>query len=868
MNYFLTTLIVPWMLQPTQYLQNRHLLDSGGITKPPLTPKNYNRWPWVASAQISNNGKYNGYIFSSGNENERILKLSSKTNQWRLQSSISSSYAFSYNSKKAVWINSHDSLCLSTLGEKSIIYISNVSSFKINGIYVCATSKIPTNRSILINMQTSKISTFLAKNIFLLHHEHKSEILLYKKNGTQNSLIITDVNKKKQKKIWEGTEMNNITLDSKEEQLCFLSGAAQNQIWYFKSTMDSAIQIKLSIDDSAKHLRIEKFNSHGNYLFAKLIEQKKNLKDLNKTSVNVWHYSDNEMETPSLSTNKIIISTIAIRLSDKKIVRIDDKSSRLFTPILEDSIILIRTQHNPTSGDEVRWNESGNYSWYLKFLNEENVLKLNNITQNTIVEISPMGKYIVYFNTAAHQYFAYEVSSGIERNITININEKWEKNPNTDSYGRYIGGWEENDERVLIYGQRDIWKIDPTRKNAPINLTNGYGTKHNIIFFLSLAEYSNRPLLRNESLILSAFNVNTKYNGFFKKRLQKNGDPELLTMGPYLYDITDNPYIPSNASFSPIKALHSKEYIIRRMSAKEAPNYFVTTDFKLFKRISDQHPEKEFIWYTTELHSWISLDRKRLCGILYKPENFDSSKKYPIIINHYEKKTDCLNAYITPKALEGGCGINIPYYVSNGYLIFCPDIYYNIGDPMQGAYDAIISAVHYAAGLQFIDQTKVGIQGCSWGAIQTNYLIAHSNLFAAACSTSGIANWISGYNTLNGFGGSMQGMFESGQFRVGGTLWDKPDIYIKNSAVINANEIKTPLLLMHTRNDALCNIQNIMELFVALRKLGKKTWMLIYKGNHGLVGDDEIDFSKKMKQFFDYYLQNGSAPEWMSNTLE
>jgi len=113
----------------------------------------------------------------------------------------------------------------------------------------------------------------------------------------------------------------------------------------------------------------------------------------------------------------------------------------------------------------------------------------------------------------------------------------------------------------------------------------------------------------------------------------------------------------------------------------------------------------------------------------------------------------------------------------------------------------------------------------------------------------------------------MQGMYEAGQLRMASTLWERRDIYIKNSAVYSADKVASPLLLMHTVDDEVCAFANILEFFTALRRLGKRSWLLAYPGNHTLSGQDAEDFSVRMMQFFDHYLRDKLTPRWMTRPL-
>jgi dipeptidyl aminopeptidase/acylaminoacyl peptidase len=152
----------------------------------------------------------------------------------------------------------------------------------------------------------------------------------------------------------------------------------------------------------------------------------------------------------------------------------------------------------------------------------------------------------------------------------------------------------------------------------------------------------------------------------------------------------------------------------------------------------------------------------------------------------------------------------------------------------------------------------------SFGAIETNYIITKTNIFAAACSASGLSNFISGYGSLAERGVSLQYNYERGQNRIGVSLWENQGLYIRNSPVLFADKVNVPLLMMHTTNDGICPFSNAIEFFTALRRLKKKVWMLEYNGNHGVHGSSALDFTIRMTQFFDFYLKDKPPGIWMT----
>src|SRR6202012_4760619 len=112
------------------------------------------------------------------------------------------------------------------------------------------------------------------------------------------------------------------------------------------------------------------------------------------------------------------------------------------------------------------------------------------------------------------------------------------------------------------------------------------------------------------------------------------------------------------------------------------------------RQLSSINPQqKDYNWLTTELHHFTMLDGKPSQGLLYKPEDFDTTKKYPIIFYFYERDADNLYSYVAPT--PDRAVINIPYFVSNGYLVFDPNIYYKTGAPGEDAYNSVISAARY-----------------------------------------------------------------------------------------------------------------------------------------------------------------------------
>ncbi|WP_285056666.1 alpha/beta hydrolase family protein [Pedobacter ginsengisoli] len=829
----------------------------------------YRNWPSVGYAAITNNGKYVCYTIENKTSSKNALVLKSIDNRW--EKNISGVIGFSSISKDgkyAVCLNQKDSLVIVTLGKDQIRSLPNVASFRMfkseggDWIFYKLTNS---NKELgIYNLITAKEQIHHGIIEYILGDDGHTLVLQIERkiNKTISQEIKwLDLNTGKCDLIWQGLEANSIILDSEHNQLAFIS---KDSLFHYNRNTERTTclinQENIEIKSDLTLGGIDRFSINGDKLFIKLREESKP-KPVSD-AVEIWSYLDYKLQSQQKEELGLKSYAAVVDLSKRKILRLEQQfENAQFNdhPNQSDTIGIVTYQKSDGRSGEVEWNLAGRISYSLVSVKTGKRTKIEYSPT-----ISPKGKFAVYFDIKRKCFVSYNIKTGVPKNISMQMMEFLKRTSIHKGIECGIVGWLANEEAVLLNDGYDIWNLDLLGLRPPINLTNGVGRKSNIVFSIVYDHYNDRTFERKNRLILSAFDLGSKKNGFYYiKQLDKQNDPEILTMEPRIF-ITNSAYVPSNVDMAPIKAKNANIYIVRRMSAFEAPNFFSTMDFKSFKRLSILHPEKEYNWYTTELHSWKSLDGRTLQGILYKPEDFNPNKKYPVIFHYYERKSDGLNAFIKPEPLCDGCTINIPSYVSNGYLVFTPDIYYNTGNPMKGTFDAVVSAAEYVRAMPFVNPRQLGLQGCSFGAIQTNYLIAHSNLFAAACSSSGIADWVSNYGRIGIGGSSLQGFTETGQLRMGTTLWESPDRYIKTSPIFYLNRIETPLLIMHTKNDNICAFDDAIELFSGLRRLGKKAWMLAYsQGNHGLRGEEARDFSVRMMQFFDHYLRNKAAPVWM-----
>jgi dipeptidyl aminopeptidase/acylaminoacyl peptidase len=229
----------------------------------------------------------------------------------------------------------------------------------------------------------------------------------------------------------------------------------------------------------------------------------------------------------------------------------------------------------------------------------------------------------------------------------------------------------------------------------------------------------------------------------------------------------------------------------------------------------------------------------------------------------YEELTQGLHSYAAPNV---GTSINIPRYVSNGYVVLRPDIVYETGYPGQSAEKCVIPAVNTVLAMGFIDPKRIGIQGHSWGGYQITYLVTKTNLFAAVEAGASVSDMVSAYGGIRwGTGMSRAFQYEKTQSRIGAPPWDAPLQFIENSPIFWVKKVQTPYLTIHNDEDDAVPWEQGIEWISAMRRLGKEAYMFTFNGErHGLRSRDNMKYwTVHMDEFFDHYLLGKPRPEWM-----
>lgn len=471
------------------------------------------------------------------------------------------------------------------------------------------------------------------------------------------------------------------------------------------------------------------------------------------------------------------------------------------------------------------------------------------------ISLSPDARHFVYFQETDRQLYVKELASGNTACMTCSKPAvQWSEDVNgmpviPEPYG--VLGWTEQGE-VILQSHYDIWTFDP-KQNVLSSLTFEQGAKQKIRFRLN--EWN------NDSIYFHA--ANTYLTGFHETD---------KSMSLYAADSRGN-YTAVHASphqFSGLqKATKGTQFVLQKNSLQDFPDVFTGTwknDTEL-KQISRANPQQsDYNWASVELIKWKSYRGIPLEGLLYKPENYDSTKSYPLLVYFYELYSDDLHNHYAPRPTAS---IIYPTeYASAGYMVFIPDIRYEAGYPAKSAFDCIMSGTDYVLKKYTnIDSTRMGLQGQSWGGYQTAQLITMTTRYRAAMAGAPVANMFSAYGGIRwGSGLNRQFQYEHTQSRIGKTIWEAPELYIENSPLFHLPKVQTPLLIMHNDADGAVPWYQGIELFTGLKRLQKPVWMLNYNDDdHNLMKNaNRMDLSIRMRQFFDHYLLGKPAPRWLS----
>lgn len=673
------------------------------------------------------------------------------------------------------------------------------------------------------------------------------------------------------------TDITGLAFNEQETKLAFLSSSDSAEVKvHGLKLIDVASKELMAVADTNQAFLVEgdavstnytpRFTKSGSHLYfgsaEKPVEEPKDtLIESEKVKLDLWHYKEQRLQPQQLNELK--------RDKKKTTLYIYDMESAN-TVRLSDDTLEMRAKFD-LKGDYLfamsNQSYAHTYNWTIPYPEDHyrvsvktGDVELIRVGTEFGGELSPSGNYYLYYDWDKHNHFAIDLSTKKEICLTCSVdNVLWEEDVNgmpMKAYPSGVIGWNKDESVVYIQSEFDIWEYN-FDTNLASSTTHEEGAASSIELRPNFWSYDS-TYIDLENMYVKGFDRKTKGTHFYTLN-EHSGHVDLLETAYYdarLYSVR--------------RSKDKSQMMLRKMTAIDYPNLFLADNFKAGKQISDANPQqKDYNWTTVELIKWKSYEGIELEGLLYKPENYDPNKEYPLMVYFYELYSDRLHSHYMPRPTASI--VFATEYASADYFVFIPDIRYKEGHPAKSAYDCIMSGTDRVLELYSnVDSTRMALQGQSWGGYQTAQLVTMTKRYKAAMAGAPVTNMFSAYGGIRwGSGLNRQFQYERTQSRIGYTIWERPDLYIENSPQFHLPNVETPLLIMHNDGDGAVPWYQGIELYTGLKRLGKPVWMLNYNGEeHNLMQNaNRIDLSIRMRQFFDHYLHDKEAPRWLTDGI-
>ena len=480
-------------------------------------------------------------------------------------------------------------------------------------------------------------------------------------------------------------------------------------------------------------------------------------------------------------------------------------------------------------------------------------------SQKRTLGLSPDGRFFAYWKDG--DVWVCDLESNTHRNLTASapvsfVDAEYDHPGTKPPYG--LAGWTRDGTAMVLNHRYDLW-LQPLDGSSAMNLTGGLGAEEEIRFRYLRTDPEEESIDLDAPLLLSAYGEWTKKSGYY----ELHGDrlTERIFQDRRLRDLT--------------KAREADRVIFTASTFSEFPDYWVSAlDFRTPRRVTDANPQQsEYRWGHRILIDFQNKDGVPLQATLAIPDGYEAGDRLPMIVNFYEKKTPEMHAYYTPmfesRYPSGNMGpvAEFAAYVSNGYLVLQPDVHFNTGTTHSDMLDCITAATRKVMDLGYADPERIALGGGSFSGGGSVFIATQTDMFAAVVARAAPINLAGEFNIL--FSGSGQNNHRYdiyGQGRYGTNPFDDPDLYREQSPITHVESMNTPLLYLHGVQDGSVEYLQGMELYNALRFLGKPIIFLSYpdEGHNLRRYENQLDFTRRLWQFLDHHLKGAPAPAWMT----
>ncbi|MFP8490258.1 S9 family peptidase [Gracilimonas sp. Q87] len=878
-----------------------------------LTVDDYDRWSRIVGAEISNNGDWMAYGLRPNGGDDTLHVISLRSSSEHIIP-LAQNVSFSDDSKWAAYtvavdeetrkkmnesgdeIYSQAELLNLETGEKYSVERSAKMEFSEDGSYWAVHREMPESdkskhegRDLIVrNLQDgtvtnignvsefafNKKSTMLA---YLVDASEKEGNGIYLKNLNTNALTSLDTDTLSYTNLsWDDENTHRTKWNDKGTGLAVLKETAIDSLSHPKTellvyrNLDTNLNRSLLNPDSQSSFpdnmvisanRDLSWSTNGELIFLGFREQEPEIKMDKDTvaNVDVFHWKDDRIQTVQerQATRDLQYTYVAsFNPKNSTFARLTNEEMRALN-FSDHNRYMIGRDEKPYM-DDINWGVSPADLYRVNLQNGEWTLFAKNIKRTN--GYSPDGRYYLYQKIAEQDTMLYVYD--VEQNTNTNLSEAAPVLfTNTDhiyphespTFG--IAGWTKDGESVILNHKYDLWMLALDGSQAQ-NITKGLGEQEKIIFRYETLDEDEEYINTSNKLLLSAFGEWSKKDGFYKLNI---GD-------------SPKPLIYEDASFGNVeKARDANRIILTRQTFVEFPDYYQTnSEFNDLEKITDANPQQEeYAWGERVLVDYENSRGIKLQGTLTLPANYEPGKKYPMIVYFYEKMSDRHHQYSMPVYDDRP---HMSTYASNGYLVFMPDIDFEFGRPGTSSLDCITSATQKVIDLGYADPDQLGLQGHSWGGYQSSFILTQTDMFATVVTGAPPTNLTSFYNNIYGSTGTNHhGIMEIGQVRMGRnvTPWSNLEAYQRENPMFHAPDIETPFMILHGTDDGAVDWMQGLEFYNAARRLNKEVVLLSYpgEGHHLGIEANQIDFQLRMKEWFDHYVKDMPAAEWITDGI-
>jgi len=467
---------------------------------------------------------------------------------------------------------------------------------------------------------------------------------------------------------------------------------------------------------------------------------------------------------------------------------------------------------------------------------------------------SPTGTRLLAYD--GKDYITVDVATGARTNLTAKVQGSF-ADPDYDypsdltpSSGN--AGWLKDDRGVLVYDQYDVWNLAPDGSGGK-RLTDG--AREGIVYRFA----------RTVRDVDGIDPTKPMYFSMTGKRSKKSGYARMLPGKPVERLVFDD------ARVTRLQRADSADvFAFTRERFDDSPDWFVAGgELGSPKQMSATNPfQKDYAWGHSEIVDFKSAKGRDLQGALFYPANHDPAKKYPMIVYTYELLSQNVHNYVVPSERSY---YNFSVFTANGYFVFTPDIVFTGREPGISVLESVEPGVRAVVARGVVDSARVGIVGHSWGGYEATFLPTRTNIFAASVAGAPITNFLSFAGAIHWTPGIPEfSHWETGQARMDVPPWEDVDAYLRNSPIAKVQDLKTPMLMEVGDADGTVDWHQGIEFYNFARRAGRPDFvLLVYPGeDHGLrKKENQIDYHRRILQWFGHYLKGEPAPTWMKDGM-